>query len=426
MPSPDVPRHLDVPSFGVYLVVLIAVTMMTRYRPSYGLFAMICADPFDFSRHLSLTTITIPKVVLLGVLAGLLTRRRSLRVLRDRPIRDIAAACAAILIATALTAIPGLYIDAVARETLKALEYLALFSVAALAYTADPDENLAWIAIALGVSVTSLLAFGQEFANAPSSAYVAARVIPRIAGPLEGPNQLAGYLDVGFAMLLARFAVRRTWATGGALVIGALADVLTLSRAGALGICFGAVAVIARVADRRTRVVVVTGFVGALAVAVGLLARLGALGRTFSIDDVDYHTGLGTRADLWSAAGHFFLTHPVLGIGAGNFELMLPSIGLLGVRTHANSLYLQSLAEGGLVLFAATIVAMVTAVRTLYLSRGYDSFAIGAGAATIALAIHQTLDDLTFFPKVGGFWWICLAIAAASVATRKTASERAD
>jgi hypothetical protein len=41
---------------------------------------------------------------------------------------------------------------------------------------------------------------------------------------------------------------------------------------------------------------------------------------------------------------------------------------------------------------------------------------LAALAATVALALHQTVDYLVFYPKVGGAWWLLIGIAAASVA----------
>ncbi|MDQ2992121.1 MAG: hypothetical protein M3R30_04780, partial [Candidatus Eremiobacteraeota bacterium] len=39
-----------------------------------------------------------------------------------------------------------------------------------------------------------------------------------------------------------------------------------------------------------------------------------------------------------------------------------------------------------------------------------------AFAASIGLFVHQTVDDLVFYPKVGAIWWLLLGIAAASLA----------
>jgi hypothetical protein len=40
---------------------------------------------------------------------------------------------------------------------------------------------------------------------------------------------------------------------------------------------------------------------------------------------------------------------------------------------------------------------------------------LGALAASVALALHQVVDYLVFYPKVGGAWWLLLGIAAAAL-----------
>ncbi len=410
------PLHLF--SFLIFLGALLFAVAITAYKPRYGLAAMIVADPFDYSHKLSLTTISIPKVFLIGVLIGLLVRRTSLRPLWNSPVRPLFLAASAIFIVTALTGIPGLYIDAVARETLKSLEYVATFSIAALAFVADPDDRTAWFALSATVVVVCALSLVQEVSGAPSAVYVGGAVVRRIAGPLEGPNQLAGYLAIAIPMLLARVTLRRDWFATVVVAVAAITDVLTLSRAGAFGITFGIIAVVARVAQKRVRFAIVGGFAILLVLGALVLRHLGALARLSSIGDVNFNNGLGTRSELWGAAWQFFLAHPILGIGAGNFELQLPTLGIVGVRTHANSLYLQALSEGGILLFIATVAAIVIAIRLLYVRSDRNALAIGAGSATIALAMHQLFDTMTFFPKVGGFWWMCLGIGAASMLVR--------
>ena len=40
---------------------------------------------------------------------------------------------------------------------------------------------------------------------------------------------------------------------------------------------------------------------------------------------------------------------------------------------------------------------------------------VGALGASVGLALHQVFDYLVFFPKIGLFWWLILAIGVAEV-----------
>jgi O-antigen ligase len=239
---------------------------------------------------------------------------------------------------------------------------------------------------------------------------------------LEGPNQLAGFFDIAIPLLLAR-GVRRGGGPFLALVaIAFVTDVLTFSRAGIAAVAIGVffVALGTTGADARRRVMI-AGCIVFLATASALV-KLDLFGRFMSASDIDTASGLGSRDELWTAAIAFWRAHPILGIGAGNFELELPQAGLPGVRTHANSLYLRTLAEGGILLFGATLASIVAAIRTFYVRAPKDALFVGIGAATIALAVHQLVDFLTFFPKVGGFWWLWLGIASGALVARAKAA----
>jgi hypothetical protein len=73
-----------------------------------------------------------------------------------------------------------------------------------------------------------------------------------------------------------------------------------------------------------------------------------------------------------------------------------------------------------LVLFLATIALVFASVRT-FLSwplarlREQSPWVVAALAASVALALHQIVDDFVFYPKVGGAWFAVLGIAAAAL-----------
>jgi O-antigen ligase len=385
--------------------------LLTAKRPAFGIAALLVLDPFAWAHDIGPTQITFPKAALLGVLLGLLMRRASLAALRDPAARPLVGGALAIVAVTALTAIPATYVDAVARETLKALEYLLAFGVAAVAIAGAGDEEVVLAAVLGGSALVCFSALAQYVTGAPSGALIEGRVIPRIAGLLDGPNQLAGYLDLAIPVLLAAALARRKLRglTLAVLAVAIATDVLTLSRAGLLGMAAGIVVVLALRA-RGTRLAggLAAGGVVLAAALAAFAARRGFLQRFFTVGEVSRENGLATRSELWHAALTLWRTDPALGVGAGNFELLLPSAGLIGVRTHANSLYLQSLAEGGLALLFAVLWTLVAALAMCWREAPRSALLLGVGAATFGFAAHQVFDVLTFFPKAGGFWWLLL------------------
>lgn len=408
---------LDWRSAAFFAAVYVAAAFATRARPVAGVAIMLALDPFSFPRYVGDTTITIPKIVLLAVVTGLVLRSQRLDALRDRRIAPLAIAAAAVVVATALTWFPSGHRAETMRETLKAAEYFAAFVVAIVACASDPDERVLYRGLLVGAVAAIALAIAQDYTTAPAAIALGGHLVPRIAGPLEGPNQLAGYLEIVLPTLLAfRFLRGANLVLDLALIAGTFAAILTFSRAGQGGLVLGLVAVVVAVQQPRF----LRSFVATTATVGGVFAILfGQAVIAGGIDTArpssDAFSGLGTRTDLWRAAWAMWRAHPVLGVGAGNFELEIGDVGPSGVRTHANSLYLQALAEGGIVMLAATIGLLVTALVTL-VRYARSPLAIGALGATVALATHQVFDDVFFFPKVGELWWTLLGVAAATIA----------
>lgn len=409
---------LSLVAFGATFVAFIALAWR---RPAWGLGAYLVLEPFELARAIGPTTLSLPKAALVGMIVGLLLRRAPLRMLHASALRPLLGGALAIVILTAVTLLPATFVDPVFRETLKAVEYLALLVVGIVAFDAEPDERTIWRALGASVAIVSVLAIVQEFTVAPSGFFVGSRVVARIAGPLDGPNQLAGWLGIAVPALAARALLGpRAPGYAGLALLGVTTDALTFSRAGAVGIAAG-LALVVWLAWRRGRAAsIARGALGlavpAIAIAIPLvLARSGLAGaalRLSGADETNAENGLATRGVLWHAALRMFARDPGLGVGAGNFEFLTPTVGLVGVRTHANSLYLQSLAEGGIALFGAVVWTLAAALALL-LRAPRAPLAVGVAAGTLALVTHQLFDTLVFFPKVGDLWWLLLGIGAA-------------
>jgi O-antigen ligase len=411
---------LDPLAIAVYLVTFAIVAVLAARRPAYGIAALVVLVPFALYRYVGDTTLTLSKVALAGNVVGLIAGRRTASALR-RPAALLFLSCGAgVVVATALSGIHAAHRGPVVRETLKAVEYLLLFATVAIAAHADSDERPIRIACSLVVVVASVLAIAQEWTGAPSALLFHEHVVPRVAGPLEGPNQLAGFLGIALCAVCA-FALRRGVAAYevAALALGTVALVLTLSRTGVIAsaIAVGIVFVVSPVATRRR---------AALALGSGLIAGvvlLGASGYAATHDfgilshfstsaEAERPGSVGNRSELWRAAFVLWREHPVFGIGAGNFELELGLAGYPGLKTHANSLYLQSLVEGGIPLFLATLTLVIVSIARFARGPFSQPLVTAAFAASVGFGLHQIFDLLVFYPKVGELWWIVLALGA--------------
>ena len=416
-----VPVPLDPPSAALFGAIFIAAAFLTARRPAYALAALFLAAPFGFAHEALGTTITIPKAVLLGVLLGITTYGGWASLLRKQPARLLLGALALLFVATALTLIDAAHRGPTLREALKVAEYAAYFVAAFLCYRLDSEDAPLVAATAVAAIAVSISALAQEAIGAPSGLYIGAAIVPRIAGVLEGPNQLCGYCEIVFAALGSWALIRRTLLADVALVLVICAGVLTFSRAGWVGLAAVA-ALLLWIGGRESRRALRPGLLGLALGAAGSLwwavyAHSPVMLRA-ALEPSLYSGGVGSRSELWHAAWRMWLDHPLLGVGAGNFELDLPAYGVFGVRTHANSWYLQSLAEGGLVLFTATIALLAAIAVSFVRWIARAPWALAAVAASLALALHQTADFLVFYPKVGDTWWLLLGTAAAAVVPR--------
>lgn len=423
-----IPVALDPWSAAVFVALFAAVAVVTIRRPAYGLCALVLITPFALSRDVAGTTITLPKAALLGLLTGLASHTGVLGRLRARPMPLLLCAMAVYVAITALTVTVAVHPGAALRETLKFAEYAAMLAAAYLCFRLDPDDAAIAGAFAVAAIAVALTALAQEFAGAPSGLYVGNAIVPRIAGALEGPNQLAGYFQVAIATVGAWTLVRRSALTDAALALATCADVLTFSRAGIFGLAIvGVVLVLAggRPALRALR----PAYLG-LAAGLAVVGWWAYYARTadvlrVSLEESAYAGGVGDRRELWGAAWRMWRAHPLLGVGAGNYELELPAYGVAGVRTHANSWFLQSLAEGGIALFLATVALVAALVGTFARRvRGGSPWVLAALAAGVALTLHQIADYLVFYPKVGAAWFVLVGVAAAAAATQARVAPR--
>jgi len=243
----------------------------------------------------------------------------------------------------------------------------------------------------------------------------------RITSFLEHYNGLAAYINlvVPFCLVFALRGADQTLRTLSkwCLALAGVALLLTQSRGGLLA--YAAMLMVSAyllAPDRKARV-------RRLAlVLVACLVAAAAAGLFFQrLGEIDDYTAV-SRLVIWGGAFTVFARAPVVGAGFGN---LLPLMGgLLGLPEgwmgDAHNLYLELLAESGLVgliAFALLIVAALRAARRC-IRQSRDEFmrliGIAAFAALCGVLVHGTVDYLFHTtPQVAALFFLVLGILRA-------------
>jgi putative inorganic carbon (HCO3(-)) transporter len=259
----------------------------------------------------------------------------------------------------------------------------------------------------------------------------------RITSFLEHYNGLAAYINLVVPFCLV-FALRGTDLTLRTLskwcmALASVALLLTQSRGGLLAyVAILMVRAYMLAPDRKTRMrqlaVVLVVCVLAAAAAGLFFQRLG---------EIDDYTAV-SRLAIWGGAFTVFARSPVVGAGFGNLQPLMG--GLLGLPEgwmgDAHNLYLELLAESGLVgliAFAFLIVSALRAARKC-MRQSRDEFAwligIAAFAALCGVLVHGTVDYLFHTtPQVAALFFLVLGILRAQTpgpeaGTNQTWAER--
>ena len=243
----------------------------------------------------------------------------------------------------------------------------------------------------------------------------------RITSFLKHYNGLAAYINLVVPFCLV-FALRGTdtalrtlskWC----LALASVALLLTQSRGGLLA--YAAMLMVSAyllAPDRKTRMrrlaVVLVVCVLAAAVAGFFFQRLG---------EIDDYTAV-SRLAIWGGAFTVFTRAPVVGAGFGNLRPLMG--GLLGLPEgwmgDAHNLYLELLAESGLVGLIAFAFLIVSALRVARrcVRQPQDEFmrliGIAVFAALCGVLVHGTVDYLFHTtPQVAALLFLVLGILRA-------------
>lgn len=442
--------HLEAtPTHGLALIgALVAAAAVIRW-PALGLGLLVAVVYLHLSDVL-VRYHDLPSVLqLLAIPLGL----AALREWKDRwpaglAPRALAVALAAYVLVVLLSTVVALdagLADAVLAATAKG--YVIFLLVSYLATGPGRVRMAAWVLVVGGTLLGGLAVFqaltgsyGAEFGGLVrvELAQVYGDVVePRAAGPLGDPNFFAQILliPVPVALLLA-WKEREWWLRGlalGAAAVIAGGIVVTYSRGGALAL--GGVVVLslfaARPSPRRITAGVAILALGLLVLPEDFTRRLDTLRGLVpggpTPDQLD--SSIENRKLLMGTAWRMFEDHPVVGVGAGNYDVYFDEYAArvgspvheyedIGRSHYPHNLYLQIAAETGLLGLGAFGAALLLTFGYLrraeaaYFAADRETCAALASAFQIAL-FGYLVTGLFLHGHFQRYLWVLLGLSAA-------------
>lgn len=383
---------------------------------------------YKLAGPLSLLDVSLAAALGLWLIDG--ARRGSLR-LRAGGTAIAALLYTAVLLTSTLGAAD---LPQAAAEVVKWLEFAAVLLL--VPQMVHGPHEARWVAAAIiaGASAQALLGIYQFiFRIGPDWFLVLGRFM-RASGTFSQPNPYAGFLGLVLPVALSlalqangdAWRQPRRWSSwlwtayfAVATTLIAAALLASWSRGGWIGALAGVGLVL--VARSRRAAILSAGL--ALLMLVALLlgslsptqlpepvtARLEQIPAFFGVGDPldepvnDDNFALIERLAHWVAAERMFAAAPALGVGPGNYAVAYPAFRLprweepLG---HAHNIYLNVLAESGIVGFAGFVILWVVSVVFVLRRRAAShgpytaALAIGVLGVLAHLAVHSLVDNL--------------------------------
>jgi hypothetical protein len=396
-------------------------------------FAIWVAVLFIQSLHaLSIGPNTMGVLVGLGWLGAFVARAGRLRALRDH--RKLLLATIAfvlwVTLSIAWAGAPGRAASAAGYWWLTALVLLVTIT------TVISGREVSVVALAFvgGAVVAAVIGLVGGGLNSESNAVGQTAIQGRLTGGGGDPNVQAAaflasmFMTIGLLSIYRRHLARLLLLLS--FIVVTVAFFATQSRGGLIALAISTVAALLIARRQRRRIlafVIVAGAIAAVAIAIkpGMLNRI-----------TDFGGGTSGRSDVWNVATDIFERHPVIGIGAANFQVTEPRFALkIHNATHVNFIaeqphlvhnsYLQLLVEEGIIGLALFLLVVVACVRSMWRAKreferarrfAYGDLALATMMATIAMLCAL------FFISEASDWrlWVLLGLGPALLALARS------
>lgn len=264
-----------------------------------------------------------------------------------------------------------------------------------------------FIAVFLGQS------FSQAVLSNPSwLVNIGGRTYLRATATFPDPHMFSFYLGMLLPLALGLFfSERHRWRWGAVFTLLLTADILTFSRGGYLGLAVGGAAlavVFWRQLEVKYKLAGVT--VVFLAAAV-LLTSSPVSQRFFSSFDLREGSNQG-RIETWKKAAEISISHPLLGVGIGNYPLEIKPTADYREPIYAHNTYLDIAAESGIFAVLAWIGLLGAAVYAFFRKSSQGIIFLMGGISLLIFAAHSLVETGIYSPVVLTLLLLLLSLSA--------------
>ena len=113
------------------------------------------------------------------------------------------------------------------------------------------------------------------------------------------------------------------------------------------------------------------------------------------------------RLNYWHTAIAVIKSHPIVGIGPGNFQevFLKYKVGLSTNTRYAHNIFLHQWLETGILGFIGIGLLITLLIKKYIQKPNYISL------AGIGFILHNLIDNTYFIPEAGLLWWVIIAFA---------------
>ncbi len=213
------------------------------------------------------------------------------------------------------------------------------------------------------------------------------------------PHMLALFLGMLFplAVALALKERKKRWIIASCVIF--LADLLTFSRGGYLGLLAGFIFLLfifRKVIVSRYKMAL---FLTSVAIFLILIIPNPLASRFFSSFNLKEGSNEG-RIAMWEKAVETIKNHPLLGVGIGNFPLEVNPLVNYRVPIYAHNTYLDIASESGILASFAWIGILFSALGAFLKRAKKNVLYLGAALSLIIFATHSLVETGIYSPVV--------------------------